>query len=159
MDGIVLLKEDHKTVEKLFKQFEKLGEDASAEEKRQLTDRITDEVTTHAYIDEEIFYPAVREADPSMAEGVLERIEEHHVIVWRCAELDNLDVFDERFDATMNVLIENVRRHVEEEEKQWFPDVRKVLGRNRLQELGERMERARAELEGHPLEVAGGADE
>ncbi|MFE2927941.1 hypothetical protein [Streptomyces goshikiensis] len=55
------------------------------------------------------------------------------------SELKGLDSVDERFDAKMSVLMENVRRHVEEEEKQWFPDVREAMGRNRLSELGEQM--------------------
>ncbi|MGW7065120.1 hemerythrin domain-containing protein [Streptomyces sp. NPDC054904] len=55
MDRIVLLKEDHKTVEKLFKQFEKAGEDAHAE-KRKIADKVIDELTTHAWIEEKIFF-------------------------------------------------------------------------------------------------------
>ncbi|MFI5614103.1 hemerythrin domain-containing protein [Amycolatopsis sp. NPDC051903] len=60
-DAIVLLKDDHKTVESLFKQFEKAGEKAY-KEKRRLVDSMIEELTIHAYIEEEIFYPAAREA-------------------------------------------------------------------------------------------------
>lgn len=55
----MLLKEDHKTVEKLFKQFEKVGDDAHAE-KRKIADQVSDELTTHTWIEEKIFYPAAR---------------------------------------------------------------------------------------------------
>ncbi|WP_406099685.1 hemerythrin domain-containing protein [Streptomyces sp. NBC_01013] len=152
MDGIVLLKEDHKTVEKLFKQFEKAGDNAHAE-KRKIADRVIDELTTHTWIEEKIFYPAVREAAPDTKDDVLESVEEHHVVLWMLSELKDLDPADERFDAKMTVLMENVRHHVEEEEKEWFPDVRKAMGRNRLTELGEQMEKAKKQAPGEPLAV------
>ncbi|MFF0066885.1 hemerythrin domain-containing protein [Streptomyces sp. NPDC005279] len=152
MDGIVLLKEDHKTVEKLFKQFEKAGEDAHVE-KRKIADQVIEELTTHTWIEEKIFYTAAREADPDTKDHVLESVEEHHVVLWMLSELKSLDPADERFDAKMTVLIENVRHHVEEEEKEWFPDVRKAMGRNRLTELGEQMEKAKKQAPGHPLAV------
>ncbi len=152
MDGIVLLKEDHKTVEKLFKQFEEAGDNAHAE-KRKIADRVIDELTTHTWIEEKIFYPAAREAAPDTADHVLESIEEHHVVLWMLSELKDLDAADERFDAKMSVLMENVRHHVEEEEKEWFPDVRKAMGRNRLTEIGERMEAAKKKAPGEPLAV------
>ncbi|MYV74976.1 hemerythrin domain-containing protein [Streptomyces sp. SID1046] len=152
MDGIVLLKEDHKAVEKLFKRFEKAGEDAHAE-KRKIADQVIGELTTHTWIEEKIFYPAAREAAPETKDHVLESIEEHHVVLWMLSELKDLDATDERFDAKMTVLMENVRHHVEEEEKEWFPEVRKAMGRNRLTELGEQMETAKKKAPGEPLAV------
>ncbi|MFE2689945.1 hemerythrin domain-containing protein [Streptomyces mirabilis] len=152
MDGIVLLKEDHKTVEKLFKRFEKAGDGAHAE-KRKIADQVIEELTTHTWIEEKIFYPAAREADPDTKDDVLESVEEHHVVLWMLSELKDLNPADERFDAKMTVLMENVRHHVEEEEKEWFPDVRKSMGRNRLTELGEQMEAAKKKAPGEPLAV------
>ncbi|MFJ6509381.1 hemerythrin domain-containing protein [Streptomyces sp. NPDC091879] len=152
MDGIVLLKDDHKTVEKLFKQFEKAGEKAHAE-KRKIVDQVIEELTTHTFIEEKIFYPAAREAAPDTKDHVLESVEEHHVVLWMLSELKSMDAADERFDAKMTVLIENVRHHVEEEEKEWFPEVRKAMGRNRLTELGEQMEKAKKTAPGDPLAV------
>ncbi|MFI6115106.1 hemerythrin HHE cation-binding protein [Kitasatospora sp. NPDC051164] len=84
---------------------------------------------------------------------MLESIEEHHVVVWMLSELAGLDPQDERFDAKMTVLMENVRHHVEEEEQDWFPDVRKAMGRNRLQELGDRLEEAKRTATRDPLKV------
>ncbi|MFF3614830.1 hemerythrin HHE cation-binding protein [Streptomyces sp. NPDC002580] len=69
------------------------------------------------------------------------------------SELEDLDPADERFDAKMTVLMENVRHHVEEEEKEWFPDVRKTMGRNRLVEPGEQMAAAKKKVPGDPLDV------
>lgn len=151
MDGIVLLKNDHKTVEKLFKQFEKAGEDPKA--KRKIVDAIIEELTIHAHIEERIFYPAARSAVPDTSDHILESVEEHHVVVWMLSELRDLDPTDERFDAKVTVLIENVRHHVEEEEQEWFPEVRKGLGRKRLQELGEQMEKARPDAPRDPLQL------
>ncbi|MFD9461250.1 hemerythrin domain-containing protein [Streptomyces sp. NPDC060027] len=152
MDGIVLLKEDHKTVEKLFKQFEKAGDKAHAE-KRKIADQVIEELTTHTWIEEKIFYPAAREAAPDTKDHVLESVEEHHVVLWMLSELKDLDPADERFDAKMTVLIENVRHHVEEEETEWFPEVRKAMGRNRLTDLGEQMAKAKQKAPGDPLAV------
>ncbi|MFE5534772.1 hypothetical protein [Streptomyces sp. NPDC056492] len=70
------------------------------------------------------------------------------------SELKDLDPADERFDAKMSVLMENVRHHVEEEEeREWFPDVRKAMGRNHLTELGEQMEAAKKKAPGEHLAV------
>ncbi|MFJ4834435.1 hemerythrin domain-containing protein [Streptomyces sp. NPDC088747] len=157
MDGIVLLKEDHKTVEQLFKQFEKAGDKAHVE-KRKIADKVIKELTTHTWIEEKIFYPASREAAPDTTDHVLESVEEHHVVLWMLSELKDLDPADERFDAKMNVLMENVRHHVEEEEKEWFPEVRKAMGRNRLLDLGEQMEKAKDGAPGDPLAVPSADD-
>ncbi|MEU7791050.1 hemerythrin domain-containing protein [Amycolatopsis sp. NPDC049159] len=151
-DAIVLLKNDHKTVEKLFKEFEKAGEDAYRE-KRRIADSIIEELTVHAYIEEEIFYPAAREAVPETKDHVLESVEEHHVVVWMLSELRGMDPKDETFDAKVTVLTENVRHHVEEEEDEWFPEVRSAMGRKRLQELGQRMIDARSAAPKNPLEL------
>ncbi|MFE2875307.1 hemerythrin domain-containing protein [Streptomyces roseus] len=152
MDGIVLLKDDHKTVEKLFKEYEKAG-DGALKKKREIADRVIEELTTHTWIEEKIFYPAAREAAPDTKDHVLESVEEHHVVLWMLSELKGMDPSDERFDAKMTVLMENVRHHVEEEERDWFPDVRKAMGRNRLKELGEQMQAAKAEAPADPLAV------
>lgn len=151
-DAIVLLKNDHKTVEKLFKEFEK-ADDEAYDEKRRIADSIIEELTVHAYIEEEIFYPAAREAVPETKDHVLESVEEHHVVVWMLSELLGMDPKEETFDAKVTVLTENVRHHVEEEEDEWFPEVRSAMGRKRLQELGQRMIDARPDAPKNPLEL------
>ncbi|WP_412543050.1 hemerythrin domain-containing protein [Longispora sp. K20-0274] len=154
MDAIVLLKGDHKLVEGLFKEYEKTKDTATPAAKRMLVDKICSELVTHAYIEETIFYPAAREGAPDTKDHVLESVEEHHVMDWLLAELSGLDAADETFDAKTTVLIENVRHHVEEEEKDWFPIVRKALGRNRLVDLGEQMTAAKAKAPASPLALA-----
>ncbi|MFF0483200.1 hemerythrin domain-containing protein [Streptomyces sp. NPDC004435] len=152
MDAIVLLREDHKTVEKLFKRFEKTGEDDLAE-RRAIADEVVSELTVHAWIEEQVFYPAAREAAPDTTDHILESIEEHHAVVWMLSELKGMDPSDERLKAKMSVLMENVRHHVEEEEQEWFPDVRKAMGRNRLTEIGEQLEAEKAKAPRDPLAV------
>ncbi len=154
-----MLKDDHKTVEKLFKEFEKTKESASPAKKRELVDQIILALTQHAYIEEEIFYPAASKADENTKEHVLESVEEHHVVVWMLSELMHLAPTEETFDAKVTVLMENVRHHVEEEEKEWFPEVRKAMGRNRLNELGEQMEAAKPDAPQDPLAMRSARDE
>ena len=151
MDAIVLLKEDHKTVEKMFKEFEKIKDSGTARQRKALVDKICKELTTHAFIEETIFYPAAREEVPETDDHVLESVEEHHVMAWLLSELSNLSAADETFNAKATVLIENTRHHVKEEEEEWFPEVRKALGRNRLRELGEEMEAAKKAAPSDPL--------
>jgi hemerythrin superfamily protein len=142
-DAIVLLKNDHKTVEKLFKQFEKAGDNAH-KTKRDLVDQIIEELSIHAAIEEQHFYPTIREKAPDIADDVLEGLEEHHIVKWTLSELKGLSPQAERFEAKVTVLIEMVRHHVEEEEGDMFPKVREAMGRKDLQELGETMEKAKA---------------
>jgi hemerythrin-like domain-containing protein len=135
VDAIVALKNDHRTVEQLFKRFEKAG-DGAHRTKRAIVDRITEELSVHASIEETVFYPAVRREVSDADSDVLEALEEHHVAKWLLSELEDLDPANERFDAKVTVLIENVRHHVKEEEEELFPTVREELGRSRLRELG-----------------------
>ena len=135
MDAITLLRDDHKTVERLFKRFEKAGDRAHVE-KRQIVDRIIEELSVHAAIEEQVFYPVARATVPATEDIALESLEEHHIVKWVLAELADLDPSDERFDAKVTVLIENVRHHVEEEEGEFFPKVRNVLNRKALADLG-----------------------
>ncbi|GAA3874097.1 hemerythrin domain-containing protein [Streptomyces lacrimifluminis] len=152
MDAIVLLKDDHQTVEKLFKEFEKAG-DRAYKTKRRIADKVIEELTVHAWIEEKVFYPAARAAVPDTTDHVLESVEEHHVVLWMLSELASLDPQDERFDAKMAVLIENVRHHVKEEEQDWFPQVRSALGRKQLSELGEQLSAAKPDAPHDPLRI------
>jgi hemerythrin superfamily protein len=134
----VLLKNDHKEVRKLFKQFQSAGEDAT-KRKGAIVKNIIEELTVHTYIENEAMYPEVRKLLPDLEHDILESYEEHHVADVLCAELYAMKPDDERFDAKTTVLIENVTHHIEEEEQDWFPKVRQGLGRKQLQEIGERM--------------------
>lgn len=137
-DAIVMLKEDHARVRKLFTQFREAGENATAT-KAAIVDKILEELTVHTYLENEVMYPRVRQLLPDLDEDVLESYEEHHVADVLCFELAAMDAGDERFDAKTMVLIESVTHHIEEEETDWFPKVRDGLGRKTLQEIGAEM--------------------
>jgi hemerythrin-like domain-containing protein len=141
-DAIVLLKDDHKKIRQLFREFEQAGEDAT-KTKGRLVDQIIELLTVHTYIENEVMYPRVRELLPDLEDDVLESYEEHHVADVLVMELYGMKPDAERFDAKTMVLIENVRHHIEEEEEEWFPKVREGLGRKRLQEIGAEMQQAR----------------
>lgn len=157
MHAITLLKNDHKTVEDLFKRFEKLGPRAY-KSKYDVVERIVRELSIHAAIEEMVFYPAIRHAveqqdgmdTAKLDDGVLESLEEHHIVKWVLSELDGMSAEHERYDAKVTVLMENVRHHVEEEEKELFPKVNKLLGRSTLDELGDAMARLKKTAPTHP---------
>ena len=104
----------------------------------------------HAAIEEQVFYPVARATVPGTEDLALESLEEHHIVKWTLAELETMSADDERFDAKVTVLIENVRHHVEEEEHQFFPKVRDELGRHALSDLGDAFDRARKTAPTHP---------
>jgi len=136
MNAIDLLKAQHEEVEKLFKQFEKLGEDADTR-KRQLFVAIADRLSAHTAIEEQFFYPAVK---AKQTEDLLrESLEEHLGAKRVIADLLEMQPSDENYDAKMKVLHELVEHHVEEEEKEMFPKVRKLFAKEDLESLGEQM--------------------
>ena len=140
-DAIVVLKQDHARVKKLFQEFERAG--SAKEKKNRIVRTILEELTVHTYLENEVMYPEVRRLVPDLEADVLESYEEHHVADMLCVELSTMDADDERFDAKTTVLIESVTHHIGEEEQDWFPKVREALGRRQLQELGARMEALR----------------
>jgi hemerythrin-like domain-containing protein len=141
-DAIVLLKQDHKEIEKAFKAFENAGPNATKEKDRAVK-KIIELLTVHTYIENEVMYPRVRELVPDIQDDIDESYEEHHVADLIVMELVAMKPTADRFDAKTTVLIENVRHHIEEEEQEWFPKVREALGRKALQDIGAEMEKAR----------------
>jgi hemerythrin-like domain-containing protein len=137
-DAIVLLKNDHKEIKKVFREFEKAGEDATAQKGR-LVEKMIELLTVHTYIENEVMYPEVRKLLPDLEDDILESFEEHHVADVLVVELAAMKPDAERFDAKTTVLIESVSHHIEEEEDEWFPKVRAGLGRKQLAELGEKL--------------------
>lgn len=137
-DAIVLLKQDHQEIRRVFREFQGAGENATVR-KGQLVDKMIELLTAHTYIENEVMYPRVRELLPDLEDDVLESYEEHHVADVLVVELAAMKPGHERFDAKTTVLIENVTHHMEEEEQDWFPKVREGLGRKALQEIGEEL--------------------
>lgn len=148
-DAIVLLKQDHQEILKTFRDFENAGENA-VKTKGRIVDRIIELLTVHTYVENEVVYPRVRELLPDLEDDIDESYEEHHVADLLVVELASMKPDADRFDAKTTVLIENVRHHIEEEEQEWFPQVREALGRKVLQDLGADMERAREKAPRRP---------
>ena len=150
-DAIVLLKEDHQEVKKLFRQFKNAGENAHVQ-KGDLVKKMIELLTVHTYIENEIMYPEVRKLVPEVEDDILESYEEHHVADVLAMELFVMKPDNDRFDAKATVLIENVEHHIEEEEGEWFPKVREALGRKELSELGARMLEAKKKAPRSPAQ-------
>jgi len=134
-DAITLLTEDHKAVKKLFREFEGKSDQAS-KGKLELYEKIRMELEIHTEIEEQYFYPASKEAASDM---IAEALEEHKQVDTLLKELQGMDPSDERFDAKMTVLIENVEHHADEEEKELFPKVKKAWDMETLRALGAHM--------------------
>jgi len=142
-DAIALLKDDHKKVAALFAQYDKLGDRAHAA-KLKLARKICSELKVHAQIEEEIFYPATREALPKQDDLLDEAQVEHDGAKDLIAQLDAMQPGDDLFDAKVTVLSEYIKHHVKEEHEEMFPKVRKTdLD---LKELGMRLAFRKAEL-------------
>jgi hemerythrin superfamily protein len=152
-DAIVMLKEDHKNVKRLFKEFQ-AAQEGPGSGKARIVEQILHELTVHTYLENEIMYPEVRRLVPDIEDDILESYEEHHVADVLCLELSTMDPDDEHFDAKVTVLIESVTHHIQEEEQEWFPKVREALGRNELQELGARMAELKPNAPTKPTEPA-----
>jgi hemerythrin-like domain-containing protein len=150
-DAIVLLKEDHKQLRKVFRDFEAAGPNATAR-KGDLVSTMIELLTVHTYIENEVMYPEVRRLLPELEGEVLESYEEHHVADLLCTELFAMSPDAERFDAKTAVLIENVTHHIQEEEDEWFPRVRTGLGRKQLSELGARLVEAKNDAPRSPVQ-------
>ena len=142
MDAIALLKADHDKVKKLLTQLESTTE-RGVKTRRELFATIKTELTVHEVIEEEIFYPALKE-HPKAEDIVLEGYEEHHVVDVLMGELTDLPVDDESWGAKAKVMQENIEHHIEEEEGDMFVKARQVFDRSELLELGAMMEERKA---------------
>jgi hemerythrin superfamily protein len=140
-DAIELLLEDHKQVQKLFKAFKKAKDDE--ETKQDLVETACTALTIHAQIEEEIFYPAAREV---IEQDLLNEAEvEHNTAKNLITQLEEMEPEDELYEATFTVLGEYVNHHIEEEQEQIFPKVKKA--KLDLNALGEELSQRKRELE------------
>ncbi|MBA2658822.1 MAG: hemerythrin domain-containing protein [Nitrosospira sp.] len=144
-NAIKLLTEDHSKVKKMFKEFAKLSKKDDRTGKEELATQICKELTVHAQLEEEIFYPAVREAideDDLMNEAMVEHVSAKDLI----AQIQSMAASDPMYDAVVTVLGEYISHHVEEEQNEMFPKVQK--SDIDLEELGlEMAERKAASVE------------
>lgn len=145
-DAIRMLTEDHKMVKKLFKNFESIRDrDGAAEEKSVVVRQICNELTIHAKLEEEIFYPVVRE---SIGEVDLmdEADVEHAGATVLISQLERMEPENDHYDAMVTVLGEYIDHHVKEEQEEMFPKARKA--KVDMVELGARITERKAALRG-----------
>ena len=142
-DAFALLTADHKRVKSLFKEFESLKDEGDDDRKAALVETICNELTVHARVEEEIFYPALREViedEDLMDEADIEHASAKQLI----AQIEQLQVGGDHYDATVTVLSEYIDHHVKEEEGEMFSKARKADIDSAV--LGEEMAVRKAEL-------------
>ena len=132
----------HRKVNKLFGDFEKAK---TSEEKAEIARTVCNELTVHATLEEELFYPAVREIDPEKFGDLLDEAKvEHATAKDLIAQIQSMGPDDELFDAKVTVLGEYVKHHVKEEEEELFPKL--VAEKCDLRPIAEQMEARRPAL-------------
>jgi hemerythrin superfamily protein len=144
IDAIDMLKQDHDKVDKAFKDFEKMDRQ-DAEACRRLIETVCEDLKVHTTLEEEVFYPAVRESiedEDLMNEAAVE----HETAKMLIDQLENMGTDDPNYYATFTVLGEYVRHHIKEEQGEMFPAAKKA--KLDLVALGERMRLRKEELAG-----------
>ena len=137
-DAVKLLEKDHRRFERLMKDGEKTTARARVR-RREILETLAAEIALHERKEERLLYPALKRHREAR-DIVLEGYQEHHVADVLIGELKELDPADERWGAKFKVLKESLDHHIEEEEGHMFKTARSVLGRDRLDELGRRMQ-------------------
>jgi hemerythrin superfamily protein len=152
-DALQILEEDHRAVEQLFDAFDRAPKD-DLERKSTLVQRACELLTIHAIVEEELLYPAAREALGTDEEkiDVEEAYVEHFLVKTLIEKFTQIKAGEEGFDATFRVLKENVTHHVEEEESELFKEIRKT--KVDLVALGQKIEARKTELQNRITEVA-----
>jgi len=144
MNAMTLLKEDHQKVKKLLSELESTTE-RGVKTREELFTKVKQELVVHEAIEEEIFYPALKQ-HPKNKEITLEAYEEHHVVNTVLAEIEGVAHDDEKWGAKFKVMKENLEHHIEEEEGEMFKQAKQVFDEEELAQLGEYMEARKEEL-------------
>ncbi len=146
MQALDLLIADHNRVRGLFAKFKEAHEAEDQTAMLECAGKIMDDLVVHTTIEEEIFYPAIREDTEEMGEVVDEGVQEHHVAKTLMEELGQVEPGGDEWVAKMSVLMENVEHHAEEEETELFPEVRSSFDDDSLTALAEQLELMKAQL-------------
>lgn len=142
MNAIAVLKNDHRTVEDLFEEYEHARR---ADRKQALVQQICEELTVHALLEEQAFYPAAQKALGEEGDLVEEARVEHASLKWLIAQLESEASGSPTYAAKVTVLKEYVQHHVREEEKEMFPKLRKT--NLDLDELGQTLLATKTKLQ------------
>ena len=145
MNALTLLRSDHKEVKKMLSDLEDTTERAEKTRTEGLAS-LKHELTIHETIEEEIFYPALKEHEKTK-DLTLEAYEEHHVVDTIMAELEGVQPSDETWMAKFAVMKENLEHHITEEEDELFPKTEQVLDNDELEQLGDRMQTRKEQLQ------------
>ena len=144
MDAMTLLREDHRKVKKLLAKIESTTE-RGVKTRQDLFTKVKQELVVHEAIEEEIFYPALKQ-HPKTQEIAMEAYEEHHVVDTVMAEIEGVAYDDETWGAKFKVMKENLEHHIEEEEGEMFKQAKQVFDEDELAQLGESMIARKEEL-------------
>ena len=147
-DAISILKGDHQRVRQLLRRLEN-STDRAAKQRKDLLAQIENEIKVHTTIEEEIFYPAFKEAVRSKSDQEIyfEAVEEHHVVDLVMPEIKSTDATSEQFGAKAKVLKDLIEHHAEEEETEMFPKARKVMSQAELLEIGKQIQNRKQDLQ------------
>lgn len=142
-DAIEMLKDDHRQVEGLFREYEELAAADELDAKEAVAAEICEKLTVHAQLEEEIFYPAARQAldEPELVD---QAEEEHADARQLISEIEEMSPEDDAYDATLKALVAAIARHVEEEENEMFPKLEEAG--LETESLGEQMAERRQEI-------------
>ncbi len=151
-DALQMLVHDHRRVDQLYERLRSAGAAGRADDQKQIAEEIIAELSVHATVEEQVLYPASRDA---LAEGdslVDESLHEHQEMKEILADLDGAAPDDPGFSENFEKLMGELRHHVEEEENELFPQLRSALGEHRLMEMGQQLAEAkrRAPTRPHP---------
>jgi hemerythrin superfamily protein len=151
-DAVDLIIEQHEQIRERFAAFQELSDRPSQRKEDAVRDIIT-LLSRHAAMEEELFYPAVQDEIPELAEHVEEDLEEHRLVELVLMQLDRMRPKDDTYDAKVRVVIKNVTEHMEEEEADVLPSIRGAIDEERRRELGHAMVAAweTAPTRPHPL--------
>ncbi len=145
VDAIKLLEDDHKIVRKLLAQLDKA---TTVSRRKELLKKIEKEIKIHTKIEEKIFYPAFSEAAKTKQDNKMffEAHEEHHLADLVLAAAKKTKVESDQFAAKAKVLKDLIEHHAEEEETEMFPRAKKLLSKDELLALGERLHQEKLSL-------------
>lgn len=156
LDAITMIVNDHRIVDQLFEEYEQAGD---ADVKLRLVAKMIEELTVHAWVEERELYPLIEEKLPNGKDLTAEALQEHQEARDVLAELERTQVSDKAFDERVRELIDDVRHHVEEEERDLLPPLRDKLSEGDLRDLAMRIKQAKSKAPVSPsLEERGGGN-
>lgn len=149
-DAIETLASDHRAVEQLFTMMEAARATGDLDQQRYVSEHVVEDLSVHAVIEEEILYPAMRQALPDGDRLVDDALNEHQEAKELLARIDGKDPQSQDARRAFDDLVPAIRHHVDDEEGQLFPRLRAALGQERLQEMGQLLDKARKAAPTHP---------